>query len=64
MAKETEVSAVEAARRLGVGLDYLYSLLWTRKLAGRKAGRHWRIPESAVVERARKTGLGDATARC
>jgi hypothetical protein len=29
--KDKELSAVEAARRLGVGLDYLYSLLWTGK---------------------------------
>jgi hypothetical protein len=35
----SEVTAIEAARRLGVGLDYLYSLLWTRKLEGRKVGK-------------------------
>jgi hypothetical protein len=34
-----EISAVESARRLGVGLDYLYSLLWTGKLPGRKVGK-------------------------
>jgi len=47
----TEISAVDAARRLGVGLDYLYSLLWTGKLAGRKEGKRWRILLSAVEER-------------
>jgi len=52
----SELTAVEAARRLGVGLDYLYGLLWTRKLAGRKEGRSWRIPESAVIERLKVTG--------
>ena len=51
-----EVSAIEAARRLGVGLDYLYSLLWTRKLEGRKVGKQWRIPESAIESRLRKRG--------
>jgi len=49
------VSAVEAARRLGVGLDYLYSLLWTGKLAGQKIGRVWRVPAKAVQERLERT---------
>jgi len=48
MMKQTEVSAIEAARRLGLGLDYLYSLLWTGKLKGRKVGKRWRIPVEAV----------------
>jgi len=51
MTKEKELSAIEAARRLGVGLDYLYSLLWTRKLQGRKVGKQWRIPAEAVEAR-------------
>jgi excisionase family DNA binding protein len=51
MIHQEELSAVEAARRLGVGLDYLYSLLWTRKLEGRKSGRRWRIPARAVEKR-------------
>jgi excisionase family DNA binding protein len=51
MAKEREVSAVEAARKLGVGLDYLYSLLWTGKLKGRKVGKQWRISAEAVEAR-------------
>ncbi|GAC1432098.1 MAG: hypothetical protein NVS1B11_02940 [Terriglobales bacterium] len=48
-----EVSAIEAARKLGVGLNYLYSLLWTGKLAGHKVGKVWRIPALAVVDRLR-----------
>jgi len=51
MTKTEELSAVEAARRLGVGLDYLYSLLWTGKLQGRKVGKKWRIPAEAVETR-------------
>lgn len=51
MTKSQELSAVEAARRLGVGLDYLYSLLWTGKLRGRKEGKKWRIPVEAVEAR-------------
>ena len=48
---QDEVSAIEAARKLGVGLDYVYSLLWTGKLAGHKVGKVWRIPALAVAER-------------
>jgi len=56
MTKTQELSAIEAARRLGVGLDYLYSLLWTGKLQGRKAGKKWRIPVEAVEARLRQRG--------
>jgi excisionase family DNA binding protein len=51
MKQEKELGAIEAARRLGVGLDYLYSLLWTGKLLGRKVGKKWRIPADAVEAR-------------
>lgn len=51
MTKEKKLSAVEAARRLGVGLDYLYGLLWTGKLQGQKVGRRWYIPTPAVEAR-------------
>jgi excisionase family DNA binding protein len=56
MVREKELSAIEAARRLGVGLDYLYSLLWTGKLTARKVGKHWRIPVEAVEARLRQRG--------
>jgi len=46
--QEKELSAIQAARRLNVGLDYLYGLLWTGKLQGRKVGKQWRIPATAV----------------
>ena len=56
MTKQAEVSAIEAARRLGLGLDYLYSLLWTGKLQGRKVGKQWRIPAEAVEARLKQRG--------
>jgi excisionase family DNA binding protein len=56
MTKLNELSAIEAARRLGVGLDYLYSLLWTGKLQGRKVGKQWRIPAEAVLARLKQKG--------
>lgn len=52
----TRLTAVEAARRLGVGLDYLYSLLWTGKLEGQKIGKQWRIPRTAVEARLKQRG--------
>jgi excisionase family DNA binding protein len=56
MSKEKEVSAIEAARRLGVGLDYVYSLLWTGKLQGRKVGKQWRISAEAIEARLKAKG--------
>ena len=53
---KAELSAVESARRLGVGLDYLYSLLWTGKLRGRKVGKKWRIPIDALKARLKQRG--------
>jgi len=54
MKEQKEISAIEAARRLGVGLDYLYSLLWTGKLEGRKISNRWRISIEAVESRLKK----------
>jgi excisionase family DNA binding protein len=55
MANSEEISAIEAARRLGVGLDYLYSLLWTGKLQGRKVGKQWRVSAQAVDSRLKRS---------
>jgi excisionase family DNA binding protein len=54
MANPKELTAIEAARRLGVGLDYLYSLLWTGKLEGYKVGRNWRISAEKVEARRKR----------
>jgi excisionase family DNA binding protein len=54
--EKPELSAVEAAKQLGVGLDYLYSLLWTGKLYGKKIGKRWRIPADAVETRRKARG--------
>jgi excisionase family DNA binding protein len=51
-----EISAIEAARRLGIGLDYTYALLWTGKLLGRKIGSRWCIPVEAVEDRLKRRG--------
>jgi excisionase family DNA binding protein len=54
--EKQELSAIESARKLGVGLDYLYSLLWTGKLTGRKVGRQWRVLAEAVEARLKRRG--------
>jgi len=56
MKKEPELTPRDAAQKLGVGLDYLYSLLWTRKLQGRKVGKLWLIPAEAVEARLEQRG--------
>jgi excisionase family DNA binding protein len=47
----SEISAAGAARRLGVGLDFVYVLLRSGKLVGRKTGRRWLVSAEAVEER-------------
>jgi len=56
MLKQLEVSAVEAARRLEVGLDYLYSLLWTGKIRARKIGKRWRVSVEAIEAKLKQRG--------
>lgn len=51
-----ELSAVQAARKLGVSLDFVYRLLMTGKLNGRKAGKQWCIPVEAVEARLKQRG--------
>jgi excisionase family DNA binding protein len=53
---EQEVSVAEAARRLGVALSYIYSLLWAGKLKGRKVNRQWRVLTSSVEARLKARG--------
>ncbi len=48
MPKKTEFSAIEAARRLGINLDYLYRLLLTGRIQGRKQDGRWVVPFKAV----------------
>lgn len=56
MKSDQEITAIEAARRLNVGLDYLYSLLWTGKLQGKKVNGRWTVTTQALIERAKTTG--------
>jgi len=49
--RETELTAVEAARKLGVGLQYLYGLVRTGRLKARKVEKRWHISAEAVEAR-------------
>jgi excisionase family DNA binding protein len=51
-----EISAAEAARRLGVAISYLYSLVWSGKLEARKVKGQWRISANAVESRLQARG--------
>lgn len=47
------LGAAEAARKLRIGVDRLYALIWSGKLLGQKVDGHWRISGAAVEERRR-----------
>jgi excisionase family DNA binding protein len=51
---EREMTAMDACRRLGISLDYLYRLLYAQRLPARKVDKMWRISAMAVEERARR----------
>jgi hypothetical protein len=54
IADAPEMSAVEAARRLGVDLNRVYVLLRLGRVAGRKIDGQWRVSSLAVEERLRE----------
>ncbi len=49
--KQQSITPVEAARRLGVTLQYLYTLLWTGRLQARREGKRWLVDAQAVERR-------------
>jgi hypothetical protein len=49
--KVQEVSAIVAARQLGIDPGYLYLQLRAARIAGRKVGRRWLVPVSAIKAR-------------
>jgi len=60
--KQLEITPREAAQRLGIGLDSVYSLLWSGKLAARRLEGRWRILAASVEARlqAREARRGTA----
>ncbi len=55
MPNETTITASEAARRLGVELNYLYNLVLTGRLEARKQNGAWVVSARAVEERRQRT---------
>ena len=53
---EREMTVAEAARRLGVTLHHLYSLLWEGRLTARKVKGQWRISADAIEARRKERG--------
>jgi excisionase family DNA binding protein len=53
---EQEITVAEAARRLGVTLAHVYSLLWAGRLQGRKVNRQWLVSADAIETRRNKRG--------
>jgi len=51
MSSEKTLSPGQAARKLGVGLQRVYSLLYSGKLRATKQRNRWLIPESVITER-------------
>jgi excisionase family DNA binding protein len=56
VAKIMDFTAVEAARKLGISLDYIYRMLLTGKLQGQKLGKQWRVPAAAVEAALKQRG--------
>ena len=56
MKKQSEITPRTGAQRLGVSLYFVYQLLWTGKLQGRKVGKQWRIPAEAIEARLKRRG--------
>ncbi len=49
--REKAITPVEAARRLGVTIQYLYTLLWTGRLQATREGKRWLVSAQAVEQR-------------
>lgn len=54
MPQDKYLAPSAAARRLGLGLDYLYKQIWAGKLPARKVNGRWRIPLAAIEQRVKE----------
>jgi excisionase family DNA binding protein len=63
MSKAKELSPREAAQRLRVRLDSVYSLIWAGKLQAHKLDGRWRIPVEAVDTRLKEKESASGTPR-
>lgn len=64
MSKEKGLSPREAAQRLHIRLDSVYSLIWAGKLEAHKLDGRWCVPLDAVDMRLKtREATGGATGR-
>jgi excisionase family DNA binding protein len=56
MTRNKALTPREAARRLGIRLDSVYSLVWAGKLAGQKRDGRWQITASSIETRLKQKG--------
>lgn len=61
MSKEKVVSPREAAQRLCIRLDSVYSLIWAGKLEAHKLDGHWRVSLDAVDMRLKTREVAGGT---
>jgi len=54
MVSEQEISPTETARRLKVGLDYVYKMIAAAQLPARKVNGRWRVLRQAVEARKKR----------
>jgi len=56
-------SVLETSQRVDRSLNYVYGLIWRRKLAAQKIGGVWRVSPDAIADylaKSRPRGSGDA----
>lgn len=46
-----DLAPKDAAQRLGVRLDSIYSLIWAGKIEAHKLDGRWRIPSEVIEQR-------------
>ncbi len=63
MAATKTIGVRTAAQRMGCTLKYIYDLLYSGGLRGRKVGRRWRISAEAVEARLKTRKANDGTTR-
>ncbi len=63
MAATKTIGVRAAAQRLGCTLKYVYDLLYSGRLPGRKVGKQWHIPAHAVEARLKAREANDGTTR-
>jgi excisionase family DNA binding protein len=58
-----ELAPKDAAQRLGVRLDSVYSLIWAGKIEAHKLDGRWRIPFDAIEQRLKQRRTDHGTDR-